>query len=174
MNVKLRNIYCCILLIPIIGYSQNSFQSNLQMMFQPNINFSSASSYEGTVISVFHRNQWVKFHGSPKVIGANVFKSIRNNSFGLSFFQDKVGVHNDLQISLNYAYSFQLSKTKFLSFSLSPMLNQKRSDYNGLVQINQNDALIANTSNYALLSPNAKFGTYLYSENFYVGISTPN
>lgn len=174
MNVKLRSLYCCILLIPVINYSQNIFQSNLQMMFQPNINFSSASSYEGTVLSVFHRNQWVKFSGSPKVLGANVFKSKGSNAFGVSFFQDKVGVHDDLQISLNYSYSLQLTKTKYLSFSLSPTLNQKRSDYNGLVQINQSDALITSTSNYSLFSPNAKFGTYLYSKNFYVGISTPN
>jgi len=176
MIFKFKNtIYiACFLFFTNYANAQDAFQSNLQMMFQPNMNFSAASSFEGSNLALYHRNQWVSFKGAPKVFGANLFTSINQSTVGISFFQDNVGIHKNSEINFNYAYLLKVSKKMRLSFSLSPSLIQKKSDYSSLTAISQDDDLLSTSTMYSIFTPNARFGVYLYSKKFYLGFSTPN
>lgn len=165
-----------ILICNLNTFSQNVFQSNLYMLFQPNINFASASSYEGINAAGFYRNQWVNFKGAPSVLGVNAFftNQEQNSSIGLSLYQDNVGIHQNTEISLNYAYNIKLNDNLRLSLSISPTLLQLKDDYSSLNPTQENDALLATSSTISRAGPNVKFGSYLYGNNFYLGFASPN
>lgn len=156
-------------------FSQNVFQSNLYTLFQPTINFSSASSYEGINFAGFYRNQWTNFKGAPQIYGANFFYvcDASNSSLGVSLYQDNIGIHQNTEISINYAYKIKLNKKRRLSFSLSPTLKQIKDNYAILSPVQGNDMLL-NSNTVIKTAPNIKFGSYFYNEKFYVGFSSPN
>lgn len=159
-----------------ICFGQNVFQSNLYMLFQPNINFASASSYDGINVAGFYRNQWVNYKGAPSVLGVNAFYANQkySSTVGLSLYQDNVGIHQNTEISINYAYELKLSEKLRLSLALSPTLIQMKDDYSSLSPTQENDALLTTSSTISKTAPNVKFGSYLYGQNFYIGFSSPN
>lgn len=157
-------------------YSQNAFQSNLYMQFQPNINFASASSYDGINVAGFYRKQWVNYKGAPSVYGINAFltNQKQNGTIGVSLFQDRIGIHQNSEVSLNYSYRLKLNEKTQLSLSLSPTFIQIKDDYSSLTPNQENDMLLTTSSTISKSAPNVKFGSYLFGNNFYIGLSSPN
>jgi type IX secretion system PorP/SprF family membrane protein len=144
-------------------------------MYQPLINFSSASSYDALSAAVYYRNQWVGFNGTPVNYTAQFAMPLAkiNSSFGVRFVRDEIGVMLSDVISLNYAYKVKLNQKSFLSFSLSPRLGFLKENRSKLVTVDGRDPLTnQNIQRNGLL--NAEFGTYYYRKNFYVGTALPN
>jgi len=93
-------------------YSQLKNDVNQYMVYQPLVNYASASSYNELNAAVYYRNQWVGFNGAPINYAAQVSLPVKNinSSFGLRFVRDEIGVRLSDVVSLNYAYNIKLTQ----------------------------------------------------------------
>jgi type IX secretion system PorP/SprF family membrane protein len=156
------------------GYSQHSVDFNQHMVYQPLANFAAASSYSTTSAALFHRNQWAGLKGAPVSNAGIVALPLDQISsrVGLSFRTDNIGVNENVEISLGYAYSTKLNRKSSVSFSLSPTFKMKQSNFSKLTLTDDEDDLFADDLNYKFLD--FKFGSYYFSNQFYVGFGAPN
>jgi type IX secretion system PorP/SprF family membrane protein len=150
------------------------------MVYQPYLNFAAASSYETVNAALFYRNQWTGFEGAPVTYGLGVAipipkkNSIKhsNSTIGLSLRREEIGIHRNDALSIDYGYRFQLNRSTFVSFSLSPTLRFLNDNF-GLTILNDVDPFLNQTA-VSKTAPNFKFGSYLFKNDFYVGFTTAN
>ncbi len=160
--------------------AQLSSEVNQYMVYQPYINFASASSYETVNGALFYRNQWTGFDGAPITYGLGVAipipkkNSIKytNSTMGISLQREEIGIHRNDALSIDYAYRLQINRSTFLSFSLSPTIRFLNDNFN-LTVSNDIDPLL-NQVAVSKTAPNFKFGSYLFKDNFYIGFATTN
>ena len=134
-------------------------------------------AYAGTrdllTLTGIHRAQWLNFDGTPKTTSFSMHAPIVLGKSGAGFnvISDQLGVTKSTWISADYAYHVRLNKTSKLSFGLKGLVNIYRNSVSTLSLITQSDAAFANDIRSVL--PNAGFGMYYFSKNYYVGISCP-
>ncbi len=123
--------------------------------------------------TALYRNQWSGIEGAPVTETFSIHSPIAKQKMGigLSVINDKITVMQNTGVYANYAYRLPLSKGK-LSFGLQVgAINQ----YQKLSELSPGQAndpqFAANTPK--LLLPNAGFGAFYYTENFYAGFSVP-
>jgi type IX secretion system PorP/SprF family membrane protein len=154
------------------------------------------TGYEGSIVKVFHRNQWSGFDGAPKTyfvsaeldpadLGAwkknNVLKSTGDDSydrqkgakhaFGLLFFKDTFGPFVDNQISLSYGSRIQLTEKISLRAGAAITYEIQRLDGHKLSPEQLNDPSIQQYMNQA--NNSGKFdiniGLMATADHFYAG-----
>lgn len=120
------------------------------------------------------RNQWVGFEGAPKTQVLLINTPFLRHRFGIGFnlIRDEIGPTKNTLIYLNTAYNFQLTGGLRISMGLSGGFNVNRINSASFDQITINDPSI-NFDNQMKLMPNFGTGIYLYSQKYYLGISTP-
>lgn len=168
-------------MISLSSYSQLSSQVNQYMVYQPLVNFASVSSYESVNAAMFYRNQWTGFEGAPITYGLafavpipkknNI--GITNSTVGIAALRNEIGIHQNDELSINYAYRLQVNRKSFLSFSLSPTIRFLSDNYGMTTQSENNDPII-NKTIVNKTAPNFKFGSYYFRNRFYLGIATSN
>lgn len=170
-------IFCLIIVlnITIDSFSQQVFQSNQHMIFQPIINFASATSYNEVNFTTYYRNQWTNFEGTPTNFGVLGLIPIKNKSItlGARVINESIGIHNKTEIKVDYAYQFKTNLKSAISFSLSPKINLHKSKYQLIETTTSNDPNF-DIGQVSIIYPNAEFGAYYYSSNFYLGFSIPD
>lgn len=161
-------------LIGMMSYAQQDSQYTQYMYNTININPAYAGSRE--VLSIFglHRSQWVGLDGAPTTNAFSVNSPIGDSSFGvgLSVVNDRIGPAQENAISADLSYYIPISDNYKLAFGLKGTGNLFSIDVNKLNMQHQNDPQFQNLHNE--FSPNVGAGIYLYSDNFYAGISVPN
>jgi type IX secretion system PorP/SprF family membrane protein len=134
-------------------------------------------AYAGTrdllTITGIYRSQWLNFDGSPKTQSFSMHAPLvlGKTGAGLNVVNDQLGVTKSTLISGDYAYHVRVSKTAKLSFGIKGMVNIYRNGVSTLSLTTKNDAAFANDIRSIL--PNAGFGMYYFSKNYYFGISCP-
>jgi type IX secretion system PorP/SprF family membrane protein len=129
---------------------------------------------ESDVIEIgsLYRSQWIGLSGAPKT--ANLFAHIPiSNSleFSVNYMNDRIGsainIHQNL-VNIDAAYKMELSGTTKLSFGIKGELNNMNFDFSNSETIDP--ALEAvNKTIY-----NMGAGFFVYNQNYYVGLSSPN
>ncbi len=122
-------------------------------------------------VGTLYRSQWVGIEGAPKT--GNVFANIPLNDkieLSVSYLNDRIGdvVNQDL-FNIDFAYRINLTEDLNLSFGLKAGIDNLRFDFSGTNV--SSDALFQNTSKTVL---NIGAGAFLFKEEFYVGLSSPN
>ncbi len=122
-------------------------------------------------VGTLYRSQWVGIEGAPKT--GNVFANIPLNDkieLSVSYLNDRIGdvVNQDL-FNIDFAYRINLTDDLNLSFGLKAGIDNLRFDFSGTNV--SSDALFQNTSKTVL---NIGAGAFLFKEEFYVGLSSPN
>lgn len=155
-------------------YAQHDVNFNQYMSYQPLFNFSSASSYTGINAALFNRNQWVGVDGAPVSYAFSAMLPIDmySSRVGVSVLKEKIGIHDRAEVSLGYAYSFELNKKSSMSFSVSPTIRLNNSRYGDLNVEDVDDNQFQQNINMNAID--FKFGSYYYTENFYAGLAIPN
>ncbi len=136
-------------------------------------------AYAGTsgVLSamLLSRHQWVGFDGAPSTQTLSVHSPVSHLNFGagLTIIHDQIGPVKNSAAWLDYAYRLKLSETVNLSMALRGGMAHYQVDYAELLmEVGAGDpAYEAASSNEWL--PNFGFGTFMYSDLFYFGISIP-
>jgi len=126
--------------------------------------------------NAFYRRQWEGIEGAP--ITSSITSDIplfnQKVGIGLNFISDKIGIFNNTDFSISYAYHIQFNKSK-LSFGLQGGLSYLNANYlsvrhsyeNGIIDNSFND-------NQNIYTPIFGTGCYFQTNQFYVGLSAPN
>ena len=141
------------------------------------INPAYAGSNESLELVASVRKQWLGVEGSPfsQVFAANTPIKNKNLGIGLILANDKIGVHNNYNVSTSYSYKMKFKNGNTLSLGLQGGFYQQVSDYTEIVQSFQtsSDPVFNETGPKQM---KAIFGTgiFYYSQKFYYGMSILN
>ncbi len=136
-------------------------------------------AYVGTVetaeIAGLYRTQWSGIPGAPKTIRFGVNLPFTNEKTGLGFnvVNDQIGPVSQTFIDIAYSYQVSLSDETKLSFGINAGGSLFDLDFSkGDFEID-NEPLLG-TQEPGKFYPTAGIGTFLYAENWYLGVSVPN
>ncbi len=133
-----------------------------------------AGSSEYLSATVLSRRQWVGFEGSPNtnLLTVNAPLLRYNMGLGMTLIHDKVGPIQQTLIYVDFAYNIHLTASTKLSFGIKGGANLQQPSLSGLKTIKADDPTFL-VSSETRFNPNFGFGLYLYSDRYYVGVSTP-
>jgi type IX secretion system PorP/SprF family membrane protein len=122
-----------------------------------------------------YRAQWVGAVGGPTTGTFFAHKPLSKRvEIGLSIVHDEIGdVVNENTIFVDFAYVIPISEKTKISFGVKGGVSLFDTNFNGF---QYTDPLPdpAFQNNISKVFPNFGAGTYLFGENYYVGLSTPN
>jgi len=125
------------------------------------------------VVSV-NRQQWVGIDKAPRTYALSLNSPFisYNVGVGLSILVDQLGPAKEIGMYADYSYHLKLNQRTKLAFGLKGGLNIFDINLLYLTRY-EDDDLISMNGAQKLYLPNFGFGTYLYSNRFYMGISIP-
>jgi type IX secretion system PorP/SprF family membrane protein len=135
-------------------------------------------AYTGSsnLIEVFalHRNQWVGFEGAPKTynLALSVPLQDTNFAFGVNFLNESIGPTLSNNIAISAAYHLPISEKYKLAIGLKSSINIFDFDQSKLNIFDPTDVKLQNFTQST--QPNVGAGLYLYSNQFYFGVSVPH
>ena len=124
-------------------------------------------------VGSLYRTQWIGVTGAPKT--ANVFAHIPINNqieFSVNYINDKIGSNINVAsnvFNIDLAYKINLDETKKLSFGLKTGIDN--------LTINSENSNVASDPLFKDASTNSftmGAGVFLFSSNYYIGLSSPN
>ncbi len=172
-----ERIILLVFLISGIGLSlkaQDQYQFNHYIANQGLLN----PAYNGTrdIISgiLIHRSQWLGVDGAPMNQALNVHGPIEetNLGVGLALVNDRIGLSNTFDAFGACSYKLQLDRNrKFLSFGLQMGASSLVNDGTKAEITDAADPLFDSKESKMIF--NVGFGSYFYSDNYFVGFSIP-
>lgn len=120
-----------------------------------------------------YRYQWVDVPGAPRTLTLSAHTPLRNErvALGLYVYNDEVGPLGDWGVITNYAYHLPVGEEMFLSFGLDFGIHKMSIDWSEANPADEDDYMIGNSED-GKIKPDANFGLYFYSEQFFVGVSS--
>lgn len=174
---KKDNLLVLSLLLALLTISFSVAQQDSQFTQYMYNTQSFNAAYTGTRGSLsaiaLYRNQWVGLEGAPETLNFAIQSPIgfHGVSLGLGFMSDKIGPASTSTVNADFGYVIRISESAELSFGIKAGLSLLDLDPNKLLIYDPNDYNLAQ-KNYA--TPVVGTGFYLFSEKWYVGLSTPN
>ena len=137
------------------------------------INPAYAGSQEAVSLTALDRVQWVNFPGAPNTLTFSAHAPLFENTMGvgLTILNEKIGVLNRGLYYASYAYRFKVGPGK-LSFGLQGGVTTQLEKLQEVKTTNGQDGLFSQNTPRVIL-PNFSFGTYYYTDRFFVGFSIP-
>ncbi|MEP0367232.1 MAG: type IX secretion system membrane protein PorP/SprF [Cyclobacteriaceae bacterium] len=129
-----------------------------------------AGSHESISATALSRIQWVGIEGAPNTNTLSIHSPVPNKNIavGAIFSRDEIGVSTDNSLFFSYAYRIKFSRSTILSMGLQGGFRQSSINYG---ELGINDPNLASTTGE--ISPNFGVGLYLYTNTYYVGVSSP-
>lgn len=179
MQIKLSHIYTLILIgtLLLMGNKMSAQQDSQYTQYMYNtmsVNPAYAGSRGSLSILALYRAQWVGLDGAPRDINFSAHSPIgvRGVGVGLGFTNDRIGPSTENEITANFSYTLQLNEKGLkLGFGIRGGLSLMDVDPNKLMIYNPNDYDLK-LSHFS--APVVGAGFFLYTDKWYVGISTPN
>lgn len=134
-----------------------------------------AGSVETPEIAGLYRAQWIDIPGAPRTFRFGVNIPLANEKTGLGFnvVSDQLGPSTQTYVDVAYSYQISVSDNTKLSFGLDVGGSFLNVDFSkGDFEI-ENEPLL-NTETVNKFYPTIGAGTFLYSDDWYVGLSIPN
>lgn len=125
-----------------------------------------------------YRYQWAGIEGAPKTLTLFAHTPINQKiEAGFSLVSDDIGdgAKKETNFFTDFAYVLQLNEKQKLSFGLKAGFSSISTNFNGF-QLNSGDTSTdkAFSENINETVPNIGVGAYYFTDNYYVGLSTPN
>jgi type IX secretion system PorP/SprF family membrane protein len=131
-------------------------------------------SRESLSAVILNRWQWVGLDGAPKTMSASFHSPLRNPKLGLGLnvYQDKLGPIISQGASASFAFRI-FFPTGTLSLGLQAGIKYTDIDWNdpGFEAVQLTDPYLS-TKQKNKVVPDANFGVYYYTSNFYFGLSS--
>jgi len=146
-----------------------------QYMHNPvSINPAYAGSRGTLNVVALHRQQWVGVDGAPKTLALSINSPFikYNVGVGLTLLRDQLGPTKQTSLFGDYSYHLKLSNTTKLAFGMKGGLSIIEMDANNLTH-HYDDEYLALNGYKKMYLPNFGIGSYLYSSNYYFGVSIP-
>ena len=201
MSIKTSTFLLLLMFLPLLVFSQQKPQYSQYMINNYLLNPAIAGIENYLDIKSGYRNQWTGIEGAPSnfylslhtklakdkarapeagnktpsFVGGNELRSIYRRSgaqphhgLGLILLHDKLGPFKRLEANLSYAYHIPLSSQVKLAAGASAGVSQHSLRGDNLFFANPGDAAAAG---WTVFRPNLQLGMWLYSSNFYAGVS---
>ncbi|WP_106794606.1 type IX secretion system membrane protein PorP/SprF [Aquimarina sp. Aq78] len=173
--MKLKLVFVMSIIFCSMIYAQQEPQYSQYMYNMSTVNPAYATGQNGLISTgLLYRRQWTGIEGAPQT--ANIFANIPMSEkieLSVNYVNDRIGdaipVNNDY-INVDFAYITRISDQTRLSYGLKAGINNFKIDPSGS-DVANDPAFADNTSTTQL---NIGAGLYLFTNNFYAGISSPN
>lgn len=156
-----------------IGASLQAQQFSLYSQYMHNkyaLNPAVAGTNDGLLIGASYRQMWTGLKDAPSISTLSGHSSINDNmGVGAKIYNISTGPQSQTGFEASYAYRFEINDDIKLSLGLSAILAQYSLDRTKLDMKNTDDAVLNNGAENIIV-PDANFGAYLYSEDFYFGL----
>lgn len=169
-------IYCFLLIGGYTLYGQKEPQYTQYMYNIGSFNPAYVGTVEDPEISLLYRAQWIDIEGAPRTIRAGVNLPLANEKNGLGFniINDELGPATQTFIEAAYSFQVKLSDETKLSFGINAGGSLLNMDFNKGSFEFQNEPQLSNAQTVNKFYPTVGAGTFLYSEDWYLGVSIPN
>ncbi len=174
MYVKL--IYSGLLFFVCISINAQKEPQYTQYMYNiGSFNPAYVGSVENTELMSLYRSQWINIPGAPKTIriGANIPFSNDKTGLGFNGLVDELGPVNQTLVNVAYSYQVKLSDNAKWSFGVNAGGSFLNVDFTkGNFEFDNEPVIGKNKINefYPIIGA----GTFIYAENWYLGLSVPN
>lgn len=167
-------IFLTFLVISALSLSAQQIPSTSQYYFNHySLNPAATGVSAGLPLAFSYRNIWTGIDQSPSVIyfsgDMNVAEAM---GAGVKFFSQTSGPLRKTGAEISYSYHLELNPDLHLSFGLSGLFYQFYLNKSELTFEIADDKVLDGDDQ--MFIADASFGTYLYAENYYVGLSVPN
>ncbi|TDO04046.1 type IX secretion system membrane protein PorP/SprF [Sunxiuqinia elliptica] len=138
------------------------------------VNPAYAGSGDVLSLMVMSRNQWVAFEGAPSTQSFVMHSPITRYHMGVGFslLKDQLGPISQTGAYVDYSYSIDFDRGRYLSFGLKGGVNFYEAGLTDLETVDSNDPVFSNDVNRNFL-PNVGVGLYYNSQRFVAGFSVP-
>lgn len=178
MNIQLPKILVFIALGLLLAtapeaQAQQDSQYTQYMYNTQSMNPGYSGSRGSLSMLALYRNQWVGLDGAPETLNFGMHSPIgvQGVGLGLGFTSDKLGPSSESTIAADFSYTIDFAHDVKLAFGIKGGYSLLDLDPNKLTIYNPNDYDLTKKS---FGSPTIGAGFYLYSEKWYLGLSTPN
>ncbi|PKR79688.1 hypothetical protein CW751_13695 [Brumimicrobium salinarum] len=172
----MRNFIVSVIIILncLLSFSQNQHFVTQYMIHQPILNMAAIAANDHINVAGLHRQQWVGFEGAPKTSLFSINAPIKSTKLHIGGIvaYDQIGANAITNVDLGIAYRMKLSRNLFLSLALKGGMMNTAADYSELYLNTLNDPSFPETATNKI-QPSFGFSTYLFSDNYYVGIAVP-
>jgi len=170
-----HKIIILMLLWSIFSLAQREPQYTQYMYNIGSFNPAYVGSVESPEILALYRAQWVDIPGAPKTLRFGANMPLANDKMGLGFnvVSDQLGPSSQTYIDIAYSYQVNLTPDSWLSFGLDVGGSFLNLDYSEGNFQNPSEPIIGG-DNFNQFYPIVGGGVFMYGENWYTGISTPN
>lgn len=145
-----------------------------QYMYNMNVvNPAYAGNKEALSLTALYRDQWSGFEGAPTTITFSGHAPVGNNvGLGLSVIKDELGPISETNAYADFSYTLQVGGNTKLALGLKAGATFHDVGLVDLETQDANDPFFSQDINSTY--PNIGAGAFLYTDNFYVGLSVPN
>jgi len=158
----------------ILGvFATYSQQSRFTQYMYNTIALNPAYVGSNETLNVFgmYRAQWLGVEGAPQTGIFSIEGLVgKRSGVGVNFTNDKIGISDQSSITVDYSYILPVSPGYKLAFGLSATANLLNIDYE---KLHSKDIDLRQENVDGEFSPNIGSGIFLYSNNFYLGVSVP-
>lgn len=176
MKNKQTYIYIILLLCCIFTlYAQKEPQYTQYMYNIGSFNPAYVGTVERPDAALLYRAQWIDVPGAPRTLrfGGNLPLNNEKMGLGLNLINEELGPLSQTYIDISYSYQIPVGQDTYLSFGLSGGGSILNLDYTKGDFQEAGDVIIGN-QNQNNFYPIIGAGTFLYSDDWYVGLSAPN
>lgn len=154
-------------------YAQQDPQYTQYMYNQAIINPAYAGSNEYLQITTLYRNQWTGFPGAPKTITFSGHGPLSNQmGLGVSVISDQHGPVKENNIYTDISYTIKVNDNLNLALGIKGGITIHDIGLASVNVVDDNDPFFSQNINENTLNLGA--GAFLYTNNYYVGVSMPN
>ena len=173
----MKKIYIITFFLGIILFQEANAQQDpqyTQYMYNMNVvNPAYAGSKESISITALYRDQWSGFDGAPKTFTFSAHSPLGDKiGLGLSAIKDELGPVSETNVYADFSYTLQLGSSLNLALGLKAGATFHDVGLSGLEVQDEDDPFFSEDINNTY--PNVGAGAFLYSDNFYLGLSVPN
>ncbi|WP_415372409.1 type IX secretion system membrane protein PorP/SprF [Patiriisocius sp. Uisw_047] len=145
-----------------------------QYMYNMNVvNPAYAGNKEALSLTALYRNQWAGFDDAPVTITFSGHAPVGNNvGLGLSVIKDELGPISETNAYADFSYTLQLGNKAKLALGIKAGATFHDVGLAGLDTQDEGDPFFSQDINDTY--PNIGAGAFLYTDNFYLGLSVPN
>ena len=173
--IKTLLVSIMVYLVSFMAVGQKEPQYTQYMYNIGSFNPAYAGTVETAEIAGLYRAQWIDIPGAPRTFRFGVNIPMVNEKTGLGFnvVSDQLGPSTQTYVDVAYSYQVSISDNTKLSFGLDVGGSFLNVDFSkGDFEI-ENEPLL-NTETLNKFYPTIGAGTFLYSDDWYVGLSIPN
>ncbi len=154
--------------------AQNSETISHTLYTQFFINPAYAGIDNALSVDLFAQRQWSGIEGAPQKYILGLHSPINNTQMSLGGTMQlfKTGVSSVYQGSLAYSYLLKLNESVLLSLGINGSIYGGQTGFEKLNLNQYNDPNFSSSYSYSMQF-NSGVGAFLYSRNYYIGVSVP-